>query len=124
MVGVTPSTSTTEARNVNESRTNAGQATPATPTMSPAMAVPTTPAMTRVAWVTELAASSPASGTTRGISAPRAGVKNVPIDAWMKARTMSSGTRSARPTTTNPRTTIARRVSATSMIRRRSQRSA
>ena len=54
-----------------------------------------TPATTRVAWVMELAARRPSDGTTWGISAPRAGVKNVPIDDWTKASTTSSGTRSA-----------------------------
>ena len=84
-------TMTAEARNVPASTRKAGQVTPTTPTMKPAMAVPMTPATTRVAWVMELAASSPSDGTTWGMSAPRAGVKNVPIDDWMKASTTSSG---------------------------------
>ena len=113
-----------DARNVPASRMKAGQVRPATPTMKPASAVPMTPATTRVAWVMEFAASSPSAGTTWGMRAPRAGVKNDPIDAWTKASTTSSGTRSGLPMSTKPRTTAARSRSAVIMIRRRSKRSA
>ncbi len=58
--------------------------------------------MTRVAWVIELAASRPSAGTTRGTSAPRAGLKNVPIDAWTSASRTTSGMSSARPDDDEP----------------------
>jgi hypothetical protein len=76
-----------DATNDAESRTNAGQNWPATPTINPARPAPVTNATTRVAWVRELAARRPSGGTTRGRRAPRAGVKKVPIVAWTKART-------------------------------------
>ena len=106
------------------SRTKAGHVSPRTPTINPARPAPTTPAMTRVAWVIALAASRPSAGTTRGTSAPRAGVKNVPMDACTNASASSAGSMAAESMTTNPSTTTARRLSETSMIRRRSQRSA
>ena len=118
-----PRIRTNEARNDSPSSTNAGQNTPARPMISPARPAPTIPAMTRVAWATELAASRPSRGTTFGMTAPRAGAKNVPMLDWTNANRNSSQSLSALPTRTKPRTTIARSRSEASMIRRRSARS-
>ncbi len=43
--------------------------------------------MTRLIWLSELAAMRPSAGTTRGMRAERAGKKNVPTVAWATART-------------------------------------
>ena len=118
-----PRIRTNEARNDSPSSTNAGQNTPARPMISPARPAPTIPAMTRVAWATEFAASRPSRGTTFGMTAPRAGAKNVPMLDWTNANRNSSQSLSALPTRTKPRTTIARSRSEASMIRRRSARS-
>ena len=48
----------------------------------------------RVAWLSELAASRPSAGTTRGSMAIRAGAKNVPMIAWRHASANSAGSAS------------------------------
>jgi len=69
---------------VAESTTNAGQTIPNPVASRPAAPAPTTPVMRRVTWDRELAARSLSWGTTCGISAVRAGVKNVPTVACVK----------------------------------------
>ena len=87
------------------------------------MPEPTTPATTMVAWLSELAAGSPSAGTTCGMRAPRAGVKNEPMLDSSRPRITSRGTSSTRCTPAKPRTTTMRSRSAASMTRRRFQRS-
>ena len=99
-----PRIRTNEARKDSASRTNAGQNTPARPMIRPARPAPTMPATTRVAWATEFAARRPSRGTTFGMTAPRAGAKNVPTLDWTNARMNSSQSLSALPTRTKPRT--------------------
>ena len=62
--------------------------------MRPVTAAPMTPATIRVAWPSELAASRPSAGTTRGSIAIRAGAKNVPMIAWRQASANSAGSAS------------------------------
>ena len=121
---LTPRTSRTEMMNVAPSTRNTGHTWPAPAAMSPVRPAPTTPMIIRVAWLSELAASRPASGTTRGTIATRAGEKKVPRTAWKQASANSAGSASARATRTIETTTTARSASDTSMIRRRSWRSA
>ena len=119
-----PRMSTTEMRNVDASTMRTGQTWPATAATTPVMPPPMTLATIRVAWLREFAASRPSAGTTRGSMAIRAGAKNVPTTAWRQARANSAGIASSRATRSMARTTTARSVSDTSMIRRRSWRSA
>ena len=74
-------TNRNETRNVSESITKTGQVTANRPTMTPAAPVPSTPAIRRPACDSELAARRPSFFTIDGMSAVRAGVKNVPIAA-------------------------------------------
>ena len=62
-----------ETRNVAASTTKTGHAVPATPAITPVTPAPITPAIMRVICPSELAASRPSTGTTRGTSAVRAG---------------------------------------------------
>ena len=62
---LTPRTRSTETTNVAPSTRNTGHTWPAPAAMTPVRPAPTTPMIIRVAWLSELAASSPDSGTTR-----------------------------------------------------------
>ena len=83
-----------------------------------------TPATMRVACPMEFATRRPSAGTTRGSIAIRAGEKKVPMIAWMHASANRSATASRVAANTIASTTIERRLSDASMIRRRSCRSA
>jgi hypothetical protein len=71
----------------------------------------------------ELAARRSSSPTRRGISASFAGVKNCPIVAWTKLTAKTIHTVSRERARSSPSSRIARRTSATIIVRRRSQRS-
>ena len=110
-------------RKVAESMAKPATPDPKVPKITPAMPAPTTPPMTCEACASEFATGSASAGTTCGSIAPRAGRKNVAIDACVNPRTYRRGTSAGLWTRPNMSTMPARSRSAASMTRRRSQRS-